>query len=74
MALFSQIASMGLAASTNVLGVTLGAICGQALCTGAAVLGGRHVASLMDESALSVLGGVLFIAIGAHALYKGIPA
>ena len=68
-----QIATIGLAASTDVLGVTLGGIFGHALCTGAAVLGGRHAASLIDERTLSILGGLLFIAFGAHALYEGVP-
>ncbi len=53
--------------------MTLGGIFGHALCTGAAVLGGRHAASLIDERALSILGGLLFIAFGLHALYEGVP-
>ena len=54
--------------------MTLGGIAGHAICTGAAVLGGRHAASLVDERTLSVLGGLLFVAFGAHALYEGVPA
>ena len=69
-----QIATIGLAASSDVVGVTLGGVFGHSLCTGAAVLGGRHVASLIDERTLSVLGGLLFIAFGAHAFYEGVPA
>ena len=69
-----QIATIGLAASTDVLGVALGSLFGQALCTGVAVLGGRQVASLVDERVMSALGGLLFVAFGAHALYEGVPA
>lgn len=39
----------GLAAAADVLGVTLGGILGHGLCTGAAVLGGKHLAEHIDE-------------------------
>ncbi|KAL7166977.1 hypothetical protein ACSBR2_037607 [Camellia fascicularis] len=41
----SQIATIGLAADENPLGVVLGGILGQAFCTTAAVLGGKSLAS-----------------------------
>lgn len=69
----SQIATIGLAASSDVLGVTLGGIVGHSICTGAAVIGGRHLASYVDERTMSLLGGLLFIAFGAHAYWEGIP-
>ncbi|KAK9904697.1 hypothetical protein WJX75_000756 [Coccomyxa subellipsoidea] len=70
----SQIATIGLAASSDVVGVTLGGVVGHSICTGAAVLGGRHLASYVDERTMSLLGGLLFIAFGAHAYWEGIPA
>jgi putative Ca2+/H+ antiporter (TMEM165/GDT1 family) len=67
----SQIATIGLAASSDPYGVTLGGIAGHAICTGAAVLGGRHMASKVSERAVSACGGVLFVLFGLHALYVG---
>ncbi len=68
-----QIATIGLAASTDVVGVTLGGIVGHSICTGAAVVGGRHLATFVDERAMSILGGLLFVAFGAHAYWEVRP-
>jgi putative Ca2+/H+ antiporter (TMEM165/GDT1 family) len=68
----SQIATIGLAASSDPYGVTLGGIAGHAVCTGAAVLGGKHLATRVSERAVAVTGGVLFVLFGAHALYTGV--
>ena len=65
-----QIATIGLAASTDVIGVTLGGILGHAICTGAAVVGGRQLSAHIDERMLSILGGLLFIAFGLHAVWE----
>ena len=69
---YVQIATIGLAASSGVIGVTLGGILGHGLCTGAAVLGGRHLASFVSERAIGFLGGILFLAFAAHAVYAGV--
>eukprot|EP00889_Picochlorum_renovo_P006444 jgi/Picre1/33474/NNA_008798.t1 len=61
----SQIATIGLAAASDVLGVTVGGILGHGLCTGAAVLGGKHLASHIDERMVGLFGGVLFLLFGA---------
>ena len=66
----AQIATIGLAASTDVIGVTLGGILGHAICTGAAVIGGRQLSAHIDERMLSILGGLLFIAFGIHAVWE----
>lgn len=50
----SQIATIGLAASSDVFGVTLGSIVGHAACTAAAVLGGRHLATHINEKTVGV--------------------
>ena len=50
----SQIATIGLAASSNVLGVTLGGCLGHAVCTGAAVAGGKGMATMISERAVAV--------------------
>ena len=46
--------AIGLAASANVVGVSLGGILGHAMCTGAAVLGGRKMAAYVAERTLAV--------------------
>ena len=45
-----------LAASEDPFGVTLGGILGHLVCTGAAVLGGRHLATHIDEKTVGVSG------------------
>ena len=63
----------GLAAASDVVGVTLGGIVGHALCTGAAVLGGKHLAEHIDERMVAYFGAVLFLLFGAHSLWTGVP-
>lgn len=70
----SQISTIGLAFDYEVSAVSLGGILGHALCTGAAVIGGRHLASHIDERMVSMFGGVLFLCFGFHSLWEGIPA
>lgn len=67
----SQIATIGLAAASDVLGVTIGGILGHAICTGAAVLGGKHLATHIDERMVGFAGGTLFILFGLHSLLMG---
>eukprot|EP00882_Tetradesmus_deserticola_P013755 GHRQ01014608.1.p1 GENE.GHRQ01014608.1~~GHRQ01014608.1.p1 ORF type:complete len:263 (+),score=62.85 GHRQ01014608.1:292-1080(+) len=50
----SQIATIGLAAQLDVVGVIIGSIVGHAACTGAAVLGGKHLAEHIDERLVGV--------------------
>lgn len=47
-----------LAAQADVLGVIIGSIVGHAACTGAAVLGGKHLAEHIDEKIVGVGGGL----------------
>lgn len=68
----SQVATIGLATTANVWGVTVGGIVGHAICTGAAVLGGRHAAAHIDERTVHLVGGALFLAFGAHAAWTGV--
>ncbi|KAK9846405.1 hypothetical protein WJX81_003181 [Elliptochloris bilobata] len=70
----SQLTTIGLAASTDVLGVVLGGLLGQAICTGVAVLGGRQVAEHINERTVSVLSGLLFIGCALHSLLGGMEA
>jgi len=63
----SQIATIGLAAQDNVVGVALGGILGHAVCTGAAVIGGKHLASRISERTVALCGGMLFLIFGIHS-------
>ncbi|XP_010265217.1 PREDICTED: GDT1-like protein 5 [Nelumbo nucifera] len=63
----SQIATIGLAADENPLGVVLGGIIGQALCTTAAVLGGKSLASQISEKMVAFSGGILFLVFGIQS-------
>ena len=64
----TQIATIGLAAAKNPWGVTLGAICGHAICTVIAVLGGRFIAGKISEKSITLLGGGLFLIFGGVAI------
>ncbi|XP_073023705.1 GDT1-like protein 4 isoform X2 [Primulina huaijiensis] len=63
----SQLATIGLAADENPLGVVLGGILGQALCTTAAVLGGKSLAKQISEKIVALSSGVLFIVFGIQS-------
>ncbi|XVF43011.1 hypothetical protein PTKIN_Ptkin02bG0006100 [Pterospermum kingtungense] len=70
----SQLATIGLAADENPLGVVLGGILGQALCTTAAVLGGKSLASKIPEKIVVLLGGVLFLVFGVQSLLSTVES
>ncbi|MCY6492350.1 TMEM165/GDT1 family protein [Leptolyngbya sp. GGD] len=56
----TQITTMALGASKNLIGVTLGAILGHAICCAIAVFGGRLIASRISERTVTIVGGLLF--------------
>ncbi|KAK9676162.1 hypothetical protein RND81_11G058700 [Saponaria officinalis] len=64
----SQLATIGLAANENPIGVVLGGILGQTLCTVAAVMGGKSLASQISERVVAIFGGFLFIVFGIQSL------
>ncbi|KAJ6910584.1 hypothetical protein NC652_021292 [Populus alba x Populus x berolinensis] len=63
----SQIATIGLAADENPFGVVMGGIVGHALCTTAAVIGGKTLASQISEKIVALSGGALFIVFGIQS-------
>jgi len=67
----SQIATIGLAADENPFGVVLGGIIAQALCTTAAVLGGKSLATQISEKMVELSSGVLFLLFGIMSLLSG---
>ncbi|XP_052199051.1 GDT1-like protein 4 [Diospyros lotus] len=70
----SQLATIGLAADENPFGVVLGGILGQALCTVAAVLGGKSLATQISEKIVALSGGVLFIVFGIQSFLTTIES
>ncbi|KAJ7943192.1 GDT1-like protein [Quillaja saponaria] len=70
----SQLATIGLAADENPFGVVLGGIVGQALCTTAAVIGGKSLASQISEKIVALSGGVLFIVFGIQSFLSPIES
>uniref|UniRef100_A0A2N9F7M1 GDT1 family protein n=1 Tax=Fagus sylvatica TaxID=28930 RepID=A0A2N9F7M1_FAGSY len=70
----SQLATIGLAADENPFGVVFGGIIGQALCTVAAVLGGKSLASRISEKIVALSGGVLFIAFGIQSFLSTVES
>lgn len=68
----SQLATIGLAAAENPFGVVLGGILGQALCTIAAVVGGKSLASQISEKMVALFSGVLFIIFGIQSFLSPI--
>ncbi|KAK9063752.1 hypothetical protein SSX86_017624 [Deinandra increscens subsp. villosa] len=70
----SQIATIGLAAAENPLGVVLGGIVGQALCQTAAVFGGKSLATQISEKFIALSGGVLFIVFGIQSFFATIES
>jgi len=67
----SQIATISLAAHHNPYGVTVGAIFGHSICTGAAVLGGSVLAQKISQRAVAICGGTLFFLFAAHNYFFG---
>lgn len=63
----TQIATIALATRHPVMGVTIGAILGHALCAALAVVCGRMLAGRISERTLTIAGGILFIIFGVMA-------
>ncbi|CAH2066206.1 unnamed protein product [Thlaspi arvense] len=70
----SQLATIGLAADENPLGVVLGGIMAQTLCTTAAVIGGKSLASQISERIVALSGGMLFIIFGIQSFLSPVDA
>ncbi|CAM8957173.1 unnamed protein product [Rhodiola kirilowii] len=68
----SQLATIGLAADENPFGVVLGGILGQALCTTAAVIGGKSLAKQISERFVALSAGVMFIVFGIQSFLSSV--
>ena len=67
----TQIATIALAAGNNIIGVTVGAIIGHAICAAIAVIGGKMLAGKISERQLTLAGGCLFLIFGVVAAIEG---
>ncbi|CAF3974568.1 unnamed protein product [Rotaria sp. Silwood2] len=65
----SQITTIVLAASENLLGVIVGGTIGHGLCTGLAVLGGRFIAQRISPKTVTLTGAVVFLVFALSAFF-----
>ncbi|CAN7034437.1 unnamed protein product [Brassica rapa subsp. trilocularis] len=70
----SQLATIGLAADENPFGVVLGGVVAQLVCTTAAVIGGKSLASQISERIVALSGGMLFIIFGIQSFLTSVEA
>ncbi|KAM4065054.1 GCR1-dependent translation factor [Hirsutella rhossiliensis] len=70
----SQIATIAMAAGQDYWWVTLGAMCGHAVCTGVAVVGGRAIAGRVSLKVVTVGGAVAFLLFAFIYLLESLHA
>lgn len=68
----TQISTIALAASSNPITVTMGAILGHGICTIIAVFSGRLIAGKISERMITGIGGLLFLIFGVTAYCQGV--
>jgi len=68
----SQIATIAMAAGQDYWWVTLGAMVGHAICTGAAVIGGRAIAGRVSLKVVTIGGAVAFLAFGFIYFFEAV--
>ncbi|PVV01635.1 hypothetical protein BB560_003939 [Smittium megazygosporum] len=66
----SQLATIALGASSDLISVTLGTILGHTFCTAVAVIGGRYLAQMISPKVLTAIGSVMFIVFSFMYLYE----
>jgi Ca2+/H+ antiporter, TMEM165/GDT1 family len=67
----TQFTTITLAASSNPIGVTAGAILGHTICAVIAVIGGRLIAAHISERTVTFIGGILFLVFAIVAMLEG---
>jgi putative Ca2+/H+ antiporter (TMEM165/GDT1 family) len=65
----SQIATVVLATTKNVVGVTLGGLIGHFICTAMAVIGGKLLASRISERTIWLCGGCFYLFFAAWTFF-----
>ncbi|KAJ9498781.1 GCR1-dependent translation factor 1 [Exophiala xenobiotica] len=68
----SQIATIAMAAGQDYWWVTAGALGGHAICTGAAVLGGRAIAGRVSMRTVTMGGAIAFLVFGVIYLLEAV--
>ncbi|KAF4448129.1 hypothetical protein F53441_8445 [Fusarium austroafricanum] len=68
----SQIATIAMAAGQDYWWVTLGAMCGHAICTGVAVIGGRAIAGRVSMKVVTIGGATAFLIFGVIYLLESL--
>ncbi|KIX95835.1 uncharacterized protein Z520_08543 [Fonsecaea multimorphosa CBS 102226] len=68
----SQIATIAMAAGQDYWWVTAGALVGHAICTGAAVLGGRAIAGRVSLRTVTMGGAIAFLVFGVIYLLEAV--
>ncbi|XP_037050168.1 transmembrane protein 165-like [Bradysia coprophila] len=67
----SQLTTIVLAAREDIYGIMVGGCLGHAICTGAAVIGGRLVAQKISVKHVTLIGGVVFLIFAVVSLIMG---
>jgi len=67
----SQMATVGLAAQGDTLGVSLGGFAGHILCTALAVVGGRILATKISVQQVNFAAGILFLMFAVFGIILG---
>ncbi|CAF3100063.1 unnamed protein product [Rotaria socialis] len=65
----SQLTTIILAATENLLGVIVGGTIGHGFCTGLAVIGGRFIAQRISPKTVTIVGGIVFICFALSAFF-----
>ncbi|KAK5940013.1 GCR1-dependent translation factor 1 [Knufia obscura] len=68
----SQIATIAMAAGSDYWWVTGGALCGHAICTGVAVVGGKAIAGKVSLRTVTMGGAIAFLVFGVVYLLEAI--
>lgn len=67
----SQIATIAMGAARDTPGVILGAVIGHAMCTGLAVMGGKLLATKVNERTLLLGSGIVFLLFSVYGFVSG---
>jgi Ca2+/H+ antiporter, TMEM165/GDT1 family len=66
----TQFATITLAASNNVFGVTVGAITGHTICAAIAIISSKMLAGRISEKIITAIGGGLFLIFAAVGMWE----
>lgn len=67
----SQIATVAMGGSRDVMGVIVGAVLGHGLCTGMAIAGGKMMSSRISERQVTLASGILFLGFATNGVFSG---